>query len=88
VIQPIGDRERNLIDLTRRGAIRLAGAAGLVAATGAVLTASPAQAAQSGWRWCRQCRGLWFAGNGTGGVCPAGGEHSFSGSGDYHIDVD
>jgi hypothetical protein len=41
---------------------------------------------QDDWRWCDQCEGLWFAGNGTFGVCPAaGGGHSESGSGDYFI---
>jgi len=78
------------MELTRRGAIRLAGAAGLAAATGAVLAAapaSPAQAAQNGWRWCRQCQGLWFAGNPTLGVCPYRGTsgHSFVGSSNYSL---
>jgi hypothetical protein len=33
---------------------------------------------------------MWFAANGTGGVCPAPGAagHSLVGSGNYHIDVD
>jgi len=78
------------MELTRRGAIRLAGTAGLAAAAGLVLAAapaSPAQAAQNGWRWCRQCQGLWFAGNPTLGVCPATGTagHSFTGSGNYTL---
>jgi hypothetical protein len=78
------------MNLSRRGVIRLAGAAGLVAATGAVLTvapASPAQASQNGWRWCRQCQGLWFAGNPTLGVCPARGTigHDYIFSGDYTL---
>jgi len=78
------------MELTRRGAIRLAGAAGLAAATGAVLAAapaSPAQADQNGWRWCRQCQGLWFAGNTTHNVCPAYGfnGHSLVGSGNYTL---
>ena len=78
------------MELTRRGAIRLAGAAGLAAATGAALAAapaSPAQASQDFWRWCRQCQGLWYGFNGTAGVCPARGTagHSAVGSGDYTV---
>ena len=75
------------MELTRRGAIRLAGAAGLAAAAGVVLSAGPALADQNGWRWCRQCQGLWFPGNLTYGVCPANGRagHSFAGSGNYTL---
>jgi hypothetical protein len=77
------------MELTRRGAIRLAGTAGLAAAAGLVLAAapaSPAQAAQNGWRWCRQCQGLWFAGNPAPGVCPASAAgHSLAGSGNYRL---
>jgi len=80
------------MDLTRRGLIRLAGATGLAAAGGTVLAAaaaSPALASQNGWRWCRQCQGLWFAGNRTGGVCPYWGTagHNLAGSGIYHLNV-
>jgi hypothetical protein len=83
-------RGKNPAELTRRGTIRLAGAAGLAAAAGVVLAAapaSPALASQNGWRWCRQCQGLWFAGNPTLGVCPAPGSagHSFVFSGDYTL---
>ncbi len=78
------------MDVTRRGAIRLAGAAGLAAAAGAVLSVAPAsvaQASQNGWRWCHLCQGLWFAGNPTLGVCPANGTagHSLAGSGNYTL---
>ena len=78
------------MELTRRGAIRLAGAAGLAAAAGAVLSvapASPALADQNGWRWCRQCQGLWFPGNPAHNVCPAYGVngHSLTGSGNYTL---
>jgi hypothetical protein len=38
---------------------------------------------QYNWRWCSRCMGLWFAGNGTAGACPAGGGHRQSGSGNY-----
>jgi hypothetical protein len=32
----------------------------------------PSARQQSGWRWCRKCRGLWFGrGNAHGGACPA-----------------
>ena len=30
---------------------------------------------QANWRYCRKCKGLFFAGNGRG-VCPAGGQHN------------
>lgn len=80
------------MELTRRGAIRLAGVAGLAVASGAVLAVAPAsvaQAAQSGWRWCQQCQGLWFAGNPSHGACPAStAGHSFAGSGNYTLDVE
>lgn len=80
------------MELSRRGVIRLAGAAGLATATGAVLAAipaSPAQADQDFWRWCQRCQGMWFAANDTGGVCPAPGAvgHSLAGSGNYHLDL-
>ncbi|MFJ9950320.1 hypothetical protein [Kitasatospora sp. NPDC091207] len=38
---------------------------------------------QSNWHYCKQCYGLWFNGNPTNGVCPAGGSHSGAGSYDY-----
>lgn len=37
------------------------------------------------WRSCPKCQGLFFAGNPTKGVCPAGGEHSLEGSGSYRL---
>lgn len=40
---------------------------------------------QDNWRWCPKCQGLFFAGNPTKGVCPAGGEHSLEGSGNYRL---
>ncbi len=40
--------------------------------------------AQGDWRWCNKCQGLFFGGN-AGPVCPAGGEHSKVGSGNYHL---
>jgi hypothetical protein len=43
---------------------------------------------QSNWRWCTQCQGLWFAGNGTRGACPAGGGlHVSSGSENFNLVV-
>ncbi|MFP2907580.1 hypothetical protein ACLESD_21530, partial [Pyxidicoccus sp. 3LFB2] len=38
----------------------------------------------SNWRWCNKCQGLFFAGNGSS-VCPTGGAHNGSTSGDYHL---
>jgi hypothetical protein len=41
---------------------------------------------QRDWRFCKNCFVLWFNGqDGNNGVCPAGGEHSRSGSGDYAL---
>ena len=41
---------------------------------------------QNNWRWCSQCEGLWYAGNGTRGRCHGGtGEHSQAGSGNYSL---
>lgn len=50
---------------------------------------------QTGWRWCRKCFGLWFAGNlpagAAGGCCPADTEmttpqgHVQDGSGRYLV---
>jgi hypothetical protein len=51
-----------------------------------IATSAFAAEVQDGWRWCRTCQGLWFAGNRTDGVCPAGGAHSLAGSGDYGLD--
>lgn len=39
---------------------------------------------QDNWRWCRNCEGLFFAGNSLG-ECPRGGEHVLEGSGNYAI---
>jgi hypothetical protein len=35
---------------------------------------------QNGWRWCRRCQALWFAG---WAPCPAGGLHDHNGSSNY-----
>jgi hypothetical protein len=44
-------------------------------------------AAQDNWRWCNKCKGLWFAGSPPTKKkpCPAGGEHSQEGSGNYRL---
>ncbi len=42
---------------------------------------------QTGWTWCQKCQGLYYAGNPTPGVCPAGGGHDGSGSGHYVLDL-
>ncbi len=39
---------------------------------------------QTNWRYCSKCEGLHFGGN-TPGVCPAGGGHVTTGSGDYAL---
>jgi hypothetical protein len=83
------------MELSRRGVIRLAGAADLAAASAALTAvpaspAVPAKASQDFWRWCQQCQGLWSAANGTGGVCPAPGTagHSQIGSVNYTLPTD
>jgi hypothetical protein len=43
---------------------------------------------QRDWRFCRKCFCLWFNGNPTNGVCPAGGEHDGSASFDYIVIAD
>lgn len=42
---------------------------------------------QTEWRWCKKCEGLFFTGNGTNGVCPAGEKHDPSESGQYAVQV-
>ena len=42
---------------------------------------------QSGWRWCRKCLGLFYAGSPTQGVCPGGGSHDGGGSGHYAVEI-
>jgi hypothetical protein len=37
---------------------------------------------QSNWKWCHKCQVLCFAG-GAPGACQAGGNHDFTGSGNY-----
>jgi hypothetical protein len=37
---------------------------------------------QNNWRWCCKCQCLFFAGI---AVCPAGGVHNYSSSGDYSM---
>ena len=39
---------------------------------------------QANWRWCRKCDGMFFGGN-PGSVCPAGGSHDASASGNYSL---
>ncbi len=39
---------------------------------------------QDNWRWCHKCQGLFFAGN-PGSVCPTGGNHDKTGSGNYDL---
>lgn len=41
---------------------------------------------QSGWRWCAKCQVLHFGEAGPG-ACPAGGNHSIEGSGNYVISL-
>lgn len=46
-------------------------------------------AGQPGWRWCSRCHGLAFDdGISAAGLCPAGGTHDHSRSGNYVIPID
>ena len=47
-------------------------------------TDNPYPLAQGDWRWCHKCQGLFFGGN-PGSVCPAGGAHDATGSGNYAL---
>jgi hypothetical protein len=40
---------------------------------------------QAGWRWCLKCQGLFFGLNQAQSVCPAGGTHDGSQSGNYSL---
>ena len=40
---------------------------------------------QKGWRWCHKCDGLYYPEPLKLGVCPAGGIHDHTGSGDYWL---
>ncbi|WP_281901361.1 hypothetical protein [Phytohabitans aurantiacus] len=76
--------------LSRRDAIRRIGGTGLAVVTGSVLALSlesPALAAQSNWRWCHLCEGLWFNGHTFKGACAGngGGSHHSDGSGNYSL---
>jgi hypothetical protein len=42
---------------------------------------------QRNWRWCGKCQGLFYAGNGTTGKCPAGDGHYQSVSADYVLNT-
>jgi len=50
-------------------------------------TDNPFPFAQSNWRWCNKCQGLFFGGN-PNPVCPAGGPHDSTGSGNYALVLD
>lgn len=45
----------------------------------------PTIMAQPQWRWCNKCDCLWHPQSAHPGVCPAGGDHSETGSGDYTL---
>ncbi len=40
---------------------------------------------QPNWKWCNKCQALTFAGNASQGPCPAGGNHTHVGSGNYVV---
>jgi len=72
--------------LNRRRALLLAGTSAAVAGID-VAAPTPAQAVQTGWRWCRQCASLWRPGL-PYTACPVGGGHSSVGSGNYLVKVE
>jgi hypothetical protein len=55
------------------------------AASQQMLEQQKANGWQARWSWCHKCQGLFFSGNSTLGVCPAGGSHSLAGSGAYQM---
>lgn len=71
--------------MKRREFIKVVGlsAAGVLVAPVCVSAAGH----QEGWRWCKKCEGLWFAGGGADrkGKCPAGDGHDDSDSGKYTL---
>ena len=71
--------------MERRDFIKVVGltAAGVLIAPICVSAADP----QGGWRWCKKCEGLWFAGGGADrqGKCPAGDNHDETDSGAYAL---
>jgi hypothetical protein len=73
--------------MSRRQALMYGGLAAAVPLLPAMRPAAQAGHVswQPGWRWCRKCQGLWFAGNGAGGACPAGGFHVVNGSYGYQL---
>jgi hypothetical protein len=75
--------------LSRRSMLRMAGSSGLAVIVGSAVAVgleSPAYAAQTNWRWCFKCQGLFFNGNGfSHNVCPAGLSHSADRSGNYQL---
>lgn len=42
---------------------------------------------QGNWRWCFKCQGFWYGGF-SAGVCPGGGGHAQTGSGNYALVFD
>lgn len=71
--------------MERRDFIKVVG----LSAAGVLMTPVCGSAAdpQDGWRWCRKCEGLWFAGGGADrkGKCPAGDGHDDADSGTYTL---
>src|SRR5262249_18437714 len=54
----------------------------------AMMLGGQTMSGQPGWRWCRKCEGLFFAGNPSQGVCAADiGRHDPSESGSYVVDL-
>src|SRR4051794_10013695 len=78
-----------------RHSLEAAGAATLTVILAEPVAAKTPQATainwQHEWRWCNKCESLYFGGHHDSnafhhwGVCPAGGEHDGSESGDYFL---
>lgn len=45
----------------------------------------PILTGESNWRWCRKCQGLFYGGKPSKGMCPKGGAHDATGSGNYTL---
>ncbi len=42
-------------------------------------------AGEGNWRWCTRCQGMFWAGKAVKGKCPAGGQHTQGGNGNYFL---
>ncbi len=84
---PLQDHRLRRRSLLRAGLGVVAASVALPALSG-VAQAAPditLYPTQDRWDYCSKCKGLWYSGNSTLGVCPAGGGHSTSPSYNYSV---